>query len=105
MAVAACLLLLVPTIGSFVPVPPYPVRVFPYVFLAYMLVGSGWLYVAAKRKRGILAEISADLEKTEPKTLFTLAPIDEVLEDEPEIDAAPLSSSVSSATSKVANMA
>jgi amino acid transporter len=105
MAVAACVLLLVPTIGSFVPVPPYPVRVFPYVFLAYMLVGSGWLYVAAKRKRGILAEISADLEKTEPKTLFTLAPIDEVLEDEPEIDAASLSSSVSSATSKVANMA
>jgi len=51
MAVAACVLLLVPTIGSFVPVPPYPVRVFPYVFLAYMLVGSAWLYVAAKRKR------------------------------------------------------
>jgi hypothetical protein len=63
------------------------VRLFPYIFLAYMLVGSGWLYVASKRRQGILAEISADLEKTEPKTLFTLSPIDEVLDDEPEVDA------------------
>ncbi len=83
MCVFACVLLMVPTIGSFVPVPPYPVRLFPYIFLVYMVVGSSWLAIASRRKKGILAEISADLEKTEPKTLFTLSPIEEELPDEP----------------------
>ena len=40
-AAMACLLLMVPLIGSFVPVPPFPVDIFPYIFLAYMLAGSG----------------------------------------------------------------
>ncbi len=79
MAVLAFVLLLVPTIGSFVPVPPYPVRIFPYIFLAYMAVGSGWLFVVSRRKPGILAEIGADLERTEPSTPTILAPIDEEL--------------------------
>jgi hypothetical protein len=34
---------LVPAVGSLVPVMPYSVRVFVYIFLAYILVGSGWL--------------------------------------------------------------
>jgi len=58
----ACLFLLVPTFGSFYPVPPFPVDVFPYIFLAYMLVGSGWLFTVSRRNRGILAEIEMDLE-------------------------------------------
>ena len=28
-------------IGSFYPVPPYPVRIFPYIFVAWMLLGVG----------------------------------------------------------------
>ena len=35
-AVIAILCLLVPTEGSFYPVPPFPVNIFPYIFLAYM---------------------------------------------------------------------
>ena len=30
--VLACLCLLVPTVGSFYPVPPFPVNIFPYIF-------------------------------------------------------------------------
>jgi amino acid transporter len=63
-AILAFLCLLVPTIGSFYPVPPYPVSVFPYVFLGYLIVGGGWLFVVSRRKRGILAEIETDLENT-----------------------------------------
>jgi amino acid transporter len=37
--VAALVLLLIPAIGSVYPVPPAPVNYFPYVFLAYLLVG------------------------------------------------------------------
>jgi amino acid transporter len=61
-AAMACLLLMVPLIGSFYPVPPFPVDIFPYIFLAYMLAGSGWLFVVSRRNRGLFAEIEMDLE-------------------------------------------
>jgi hypothetical protein len=38
------------------------VYLFPYIFLAYMVVGAGWLFVASRRRRGILREIETDLE-------------------------------------------
>jgi amino acid transporter len=63
-AVVAFLCLLVPTVGSFYPLPPYPVNIFPYIFLGYMLVGAIWLFVARRRRRGLLAEIETDLENT-----------------------------------------
>ena len=58
----ACLL--VPTYGSFYPVPPSPIRFFPYFFLAYMVVGIGWLTIAGRRRsdNALAAEIEADLE-------------------------------------------
>jgi hypothetical protein len=62
-AVLAFLFLLVPTIGSFYPLPPYPLNLFPYVFLmTYMALGGAWLFIAARRRRGILEEIETDLE-------------------------------------------
>jgi amino acid transporter len=62
--VAACLCLLVPTVGSFYPVPAFPVNIFPYLFLAYMAIGGTWLLLASRRHRGLFAEIEADLEAT-----------------------------------------
>ncbi len=61
-AVIACLCLLVPTIGSFYPVPPFPVNIFPYIFAAYVAAGGAWLFIVSRRRRGILAEIEADME-------------------------------------------
>jgi hypothetical protein len=43
-------------------VPPFPVDIFPYIFLAYVLAGSGWLFAVSRRNRQILAEIEMDLE-------------------------------------------
>jgi amino acid transporter len=63
-AVIACLCLMVPTIGSFYPVPPFPVNIFPYIFVAYMAVGGSWLYILSRRRRGILAEIEDDLDQS-----------------------------------------
>jgi amino acid transporter len=62
--VIAFLCLLVPTIGSFYPVPPFPVNVFPYIFLAYMTVGGVWLYVANRKRAGLLLAIEKDLEQS-----------------------------------------
>jgi amino acid transporter len=61
-AVIACVCLLVPTVGSFYPAPPFPVNVFPYIFAAYIAVGGSWLFVLSRRRRGILAEIEADMD-------------------------------------------
>jgi amino acid transporter len=61
-AVLAFVFLLVPTVGSFYPLPAYPVYLFPYIFLAYMVTGGAWLFIASRRQRGILEEIKTDLE-------------------------------------------
>ena len=68
MAVLALLFLLVPTIGSFYPVPAFPVSIFPYIFLTYMVLGSGWLYAVNRRKPGVLTELAQDLA-SHPTTL------------------------------------
>ena len=62
--VAALLCLLVPLIGSFYPLPPVPVRYFPYYFLAYMLVGVAWLTIVNRRDRTVITAMEADLEAT-----------------------------------------
>jgi hypothetical protein len=62
--VIAAVALAVPTIGSFVPVPPFPVDVFPYIFLAWMVIGGSWLFILSRRNRTMFAEIETDLEAT-----------------------------------------
>jgi amino acid transporter len=63
LACVAVLCLLVPTIGSFYPQPAWPVNVFPYIFVGWMAVGAGWLFVVNRRRPGILADIEMDLER------------------------------------------
>lgn len=63
MVVVAVLCLMVPTIGSFYPRPPYPVNLFPYIFLGWMVIGATWLFVVNRRRPGILADIEIDLER------------------------------------------
>src|SRR6266545_956659 len=46
--VLAMLCLLVPTVGSFYPLPVAPIRYFPYYFFAYMLVGACWLAIVSR---------------------------------------------------------
>ncbi len=43
------ILLLVPTIGSVYPVPPAPVKYFPYMFAAYFIVGGIWISIQNRR--------------------------------------------------------
>jgi amino acid transporter len=50
---AALLLMLIPAVGSVYPVPDPPVRYFPYVFAAYLLVGVArvfWLRMSAPER-------------------------------------------------------
>jgi amino acid transporter len=63
-AVLAFICLMVPTIGSFYPVPAFPVNIFPYIFLTWLAVGAVWLFVTNRRQPEMLAEIEADLEQS-----------------------------------------
>jgi len=62
LSVIACVALAVPTIGSFYLVPPFPVDIFPHIFLAWMAIGGGWLYSLNHRQKHMFADIEADLE-------------------------------------------
>lgn len=52
-SVASLVLLMVPTIGSVYPVPPAPVKYFPYMFAAYFLIGGIW--IAYQNRRLVIA--------------------------------------------------
>ncbi|HLZ62421.1 MAG TPA: APC family permease [Ktedonosporobacter sp.] len=62
LSILAIVCLLVPTVGSFYPVPAYPVNIFPYIFLGYMLIGAVWLFMVSRRSVGIMEEIEQDME-------------------------------------------
>lgn len=62
LAVVAGLAMAVPTIGSFYPVPAWPINVFPYIFLSWMAVGGAWLFALSRRRAHVFADIELDLE-------------------------------------------
>jgi amino acid transporter len=62
-AVLAFVCLMVPTVGSFYPAPEWPINLFPYIFLAYMLVGAGRLYWMHRTQPAALTGIQGDLER------------------------------------------
>ena len=61
-AVVGVLLLLVPAVGLFYPLPVFPVDIFPAIFAAYMLVGGIRLLLLSRSAPGIMSVIERDLE-------------------------------------------
>jgi amino acid transporter len=47
-AVLALLMLVIPIIGSFYPVPPYPLTLLPYVFLGWLIISGIWYLIVRK---------------------------------------------------------
>ncbi len=62
-AVLAVACLMVPTVGSFYPAPAWPINLFPYLFLLYMLLGGARIYQMYRTQPGSLAGIQRDLEQ------------------------------------------
>jgi len=42
--ILAIVFMMLPVIGSFYPVPPYPLNILPYIFLVYMALGVLWAF-------------------------------------------------------------
>ena len=64
LAVVACVGLAVPTIGSFSRCRHSRSGIFPYIFLAWMVIGGSWLFILGRRNKALFTEIEDDLEKT-----------------------------------------
>ncbi len=60
--VASLALLVIPTVGSVYPVPPAPVMYFPYLFVAYLLVGVAWILMFHRRKPEASQAIRSELD-------------------------------------------
>ena len=61
MCAASLLLLMIPAVGSVIPVPAPPVNYFPYMYLAYLLVGIVWIVAFHARKPTAVGQIRQDL--------------------------------------------
>jgi amino acid transporter len=61
LAAVTVLLLLVPTVGSVYPVPPPPGNIYPYLFVAYFLIGAAWLWGRSGRSTLVETEVAPDL--------------------------------------------
>ena len=62
MCAAALVLLMIPAVGSVIPIPAPPVNYFPYMYLAYMLIGIVWIVAFHARKPAAVGQIHRDLE-------------------------------------------
>ena len=64
LCVAAVVLMLIPAVGSVYPVPPAPVKYFPYIFLAYLVIGAfrvvSLRFGAPQRLKEISEEVHAE---------------------------------------------
>ncbi len=49
LAAASLLLLVIPTVGSVYPVPPAPIKYFPYAFALYIIIGGVWIAFQHRR--------------------------------------------------------
>jgi amino acid transporter len=76
-AAAACVCLMVPTVGSFYPQPPYPVNLFPYIFLAFMLLGGARLLQMRRARPQALVAIQQDLEAALAESAHEIAASEE----------------------------
>jgi amino acid transporter len=63
MCVAAVALMIIPTVGMFVPLPDPPVRYFPYVFGAYLFFGYARVMAMQHQKAERLGEIQDEVKK------------------------------------------
>ena len=61
MCVASLVLLMIPAVGSVVPIPDPPVNYFPYAYLVYLSVGIAWVLAFRARKPAAIGQIHQDL--------------------------------------------
>jgi amino acid transporter len=76
-SVAGVVLLFVPLVGLFYPLPAFPVDIFPAIFAVFMILGGTWLLVLNRRVPGTLTEIEASLEASLNESMSPASDVEE----------------------------
>jgi amino acid transporter len=74
MCAASLVLLLIPAVGSVIPVPPPPVNYFPYAYLVYLMAGIAWILAFHARKPTALGAIQQDLAQSHAQFMRVASP-------------------------------
>jgi amino acid transporter len=75
MCAASLLLLLIPAVGSVIPIPAPPVNYFPYAYLVYLFAGIAWILAFRVRKPTALGAIQQDLAQSHARFQVKEVPV------------------------------
>jgi amino acid transporter len=75
MCAASLVLLMIPAVGSVIPIPDPPVNYFPYIYLVYLAIGIAWIVGFHARKPMAVGEIKQDLEANHARFQQDVAPV------------------------------
>lgn len=56
-------ILLIPIVGSVYPLPEYPYNLFPFIFLAWLVVGSAWFIIRKVKNPDLVSNIKSDTHR------------------------------------------
>lgn len=63
-------ILLMPIIGSIYPLPPFPGALFPFIFLAWLILGGSWFFIMDVYKHSVVEEMRKDIKLSREKVDF-----------------------------------
>jgi hypothetical protein len=75
MCAASLVLLMIPTVGSVIPIPDPPVNYFPYAYLVYLALGVVWIVAFHARKPTAVGQIKQDLEANHARFQQDVEPV------------------------------
>lgn len=60
-SVITFIILLIPIVGSVYPVPSYPYNILPFIFLAWLVVGTIWIIIKEVKDPSLVSNIKTDI--------------------------------------------
>ena len=63
LSVITFIILLIPIVGSVYPLPAYPYNIFPFIFLAWLVVGVVWFVIQKVKNPNLVSNINTDVHR------------------------------------------
>ena len=63
LSVITFIILLIPIVGSVYPLPAYPYNIFPFIFLAWLVVGAVWFVIQKVKNPSLVSNIKTDVHR------------------------------------------
>ena len=63
LSVITFIILLIPIVGSVYPFPAYPYNLFPFIFLAWLVIGTVWFIIQKVKNPNLVFNIETDVHR------------------------------------------